>query len=147
MAISCSCTVNYRPKCLYSLSTLQSCSTFLPFFKLYPRRSSISLIPNSKNHLKFLRKIKATTTLESGNGAVSVSSEGSSSIASLSIDYGRIYFPLAAVVGQVYLSLCSPTKPSVLVMRTFTKQCHVFIVSLRGFSIDVIELGFFNWIT
>lgn len=100
MAISCSSTVNYSPKCLYSFSTLQSCSTFLPFFKIYPRRPSISLIPNSKKHLKALRKIKATATLESGNGAVSFSTEGSSSIASLSTDYGRIYFPLAAVVGQ-----------------------------------------------
>lgn len=97
MAISYSWTVNYRPKCLYSFSTLQSCSTFLPFFKLFPLRPSLSLIPKAKKHL---RKIKATATLESGNGAISVSSDSSSSIGSLSTDYGRLYFPLAAVVGQ-----------------------------------------------
>lgn len=104
MAISCSSTVNYN-------STLQSPSTFLTFCKVCPLRSSFSLRPKTKiRHLKSLSKINATATLESGNGSVSLSSEGSSGIGSLSTNYGRIYFPLAAVVGQVslFLHLYSP---------------------------------------
>ncbi|XP_052178515.1 magnesium-chelatase subunit ChlD, chloroplastic [Diospyros lotus] len=78
-----------------SLSNLTS-STLIPSFKPHPLLSFISVSVSFKPKRSPNRlRVRATATLESGNGAVSVSPEKDQTN-----PYGRRYFPLAAVVGQ-----------------------------------------------
>ena len=76
------------PHC-YSLSTLHS--SLFPSFK---PRSILSFYTKPKRvQRRFV--VRASTTLESSNGAIVAEESGNST------SYGRQFFPLAAVVGQV----------------------------------------------
>ncbi|KAI3721496.1 hypothetical protein L2E82_32509 [Cichorium intybus] len=69
-------------------------------FKLPPISSNYSL-RHKQNSYRF--RIRAATTLESNNGAATISVDlgsPSSTVNATGISYGRQYFPLAAVVGQ-----------------------------------------------
>jgi hypothetical protein len=101
-----------------SLSTLQSStpalfSSLKPHSHLFPT-SSFSYAFNPKkrlSHTRRFRVVSANVTLQSGNGAGAVDATPNTATEKLdSSYYGRQYFPLAAVVGQVYtihLSLSS----------------------------------------
>lgn len=83
------------PPC-YSLSTLHS-----SLFPTYKSRFLLSLSSKPKRVPRpFV--VRASATLESSNGAI-VAKESDNSTS-----YGRQFFPLAAVVGQVsvFLSVC-----------------------------------------
>lgn len=81
----------------------QSCSVLVPSLKLHPLLFSYSPPPSSfkyrtrpKHHRFFhVRASSSNAILDSANGAVAAASEDQDS-------YGRQFFPLAAVVGQVY---------------------------------------------
>ncbi|KAJ9540614.1 hypothetical protein OSB04_027120 [Centaurea solstitialis] len=70
-------------------------------FKLRPisTNSSSALKPKHNNSHRRLR-IRASATLESNNGAATVSVGLQTAPSTAGITYGRQYFPLAAVVGQ-----------------------------------------------
>lgn len=82
----------------YSSSYLQSSSSSIfqpikllnPFLLFNPK-------PPTRNNNRL--GIRAATTLESANGAAAAVDKP----ISVSVSYGRQYFPLAAVVGQVHL--------------------------------------------
>ncbi|KAJ4724360.1 Mg-protoporphyrin IX chelatase [Melia azedarach] len=81
-----------------SLSHLHSCSLLVPSFKLHPLlfSSSTSSSFNCKRRLRygfFHVRASSNATLDSANGAVVAADQESD-------NYGRQYFPLAAVVGQ-----------------------------------------------
>ncbi|KAF5930309.1 hypothetical protein HYC85_031182 [Camellia sinensis] len=92
------------PPTCSSLSNFLKSSPFLPSFKLYPILSSSSSSFSSFNfkpkRLPNRLRVRATATLESSNGAVAVVPNKDETTS-----YGRQYFPLAAVVGQVCLGL------------------------------------------
>lgn len=77
-----------------SLSNSQS-STFFTYLKPCPILSSTYLRPK---RLKFRLRINATATIDSPNGAVAVVEPEKQPE---KISFGRQYFPLAAVIGQV----------------------------------------------
>lgn len=81
-------------KSLLSLKSLKPLNPLLVF--------SESLRPTTHFVASKSRRVRveATATLDSGNGAVMVAPEEESKISSINT-YGRQYFPLAAVVGQV----------------------------------------------
>jgi magnesium chelatase subunit D len=114
-----------------SLSTLQSStpalfSSLKPHSHLFPT-SSFSYAFNPKkrlSHTRRFRVVAANVTLQSGNGAVAVDATPNTATEKLdSSYYGRQYFPLAAVVGQVYtihlsLSLQSGNKKNLFFFST-----------------------------
>ncbi|KAK2973173.1 hypothetical protein RJ640_009803 [Escallonia rubra] len=79
------------PPTCSSLSSLHS--SLFSSFKLYPICLSSSLYPKRCTSTRF--RVRATATLDSTNGAVTVALEKPDAAR-----YGRQYFPLAAVVGQ-----------------------------------------------
>jgi magnesium chelatase subunit D len=95
------------PSSSSSLSTLQSStpalfSSLKPHSHLFPT-SSFSYAFNPKkrlSHTRRFRVVAANVTLQSGNGAVATPNTATEKLDSSY--YGRQYFPLAAVVGQVY---------------------------------------------
>jgi len=90
----------FSPTSTSSLFTLQSSCSAL--FFLHSNYTPIFLLPLHFLMLSTPRKdtlTVVTVTLESGNGAV-VATPTTEKLESSS--YGRQYFPLAAVVGQVY---------------------------------------------
>jgi magnesium chelatase subunit D len=111
-----------------SLSTLQSStpalfSSLKPHSHLFPT-SSFSYAFNPKkrlSHTRRFRVVAANVTLQSGNGAVATPNTATEKLDSSY--YGRQYFPLAAVVGQVYtihlsLSLQSGNKKNLFFFST-----------------------------
>lgn len=103
------CSAQTTASCSSSSSTLFPLSSFRSLNPLNPILFSNSLTPKPQFLLRNrsgYRKLSvtATATVDSGNGAVvMVSEKQEKSESSSSNPYGRQYFPLAAVVGQVPL--------------------------------------------
>lgn len=103
MAFSSTITTTVSSAASTSLShPQQSCSVLVSSLKLHPLLFSYSPPPffkfrtRPKHHRFFhVRASSSNATLDSANGAVAAASEDQDS-------YGRQFFPLAAVVGQVY---------------------------------------------
>lgn len=104
MALSSTITAAVSSAASTSLSHLQqSCSVLVPSFKLHPllfssSSSSFKFKTRPKQHRFFhVRASSSNATLDSANGAVAAATANEDQDS-----YGRQFFPLAAVVGQVY---------------------------------------------
>lgn len=102
MAFSSTITTTVSSAASTSLSHLQQSCSVVSSLKLHPLLFSYSPPPffkfrtRPKHHRFFhVRASSSNATLDSANGAVAAASEDQDS-------YGRQFFPLAAVVGQVY---------------------------------------------
>ncbi|KAI3793679.1 hypothetical protein L1987_36299 [Smallanthus sonchifolius] len=121
-------------------TSTQSPFTNPPFTFILPS-TSFNLRFNHSSALKIKHnihrfRIRASATLESNNGAATVSVG-----ASTATSYGRQYFPLAAVVGQVGLFVCDAIKTALLLGAIDREIGGIAISGKRGTAKTVMARG------